>query len=157
MDSRSHHHDNDSPRFDVRPGGGSMRLRAELHVRHAVAILVVHGDIEAYTRERWCYLLDSALRIAEDYGRLVVDVGDTRFIGCRPVLDLVRSAQQGAARGVEVMAIDSEPSVLDRIIAITGLTEWLPVFTDPAQLATGTSPRPTACAPTRPRSSTARV
>ncbi|MGW0637847.1 STAS domain-containing protein [Nocardia salmonicida] len=117
------------------------RLRAELHRWPTVTILSVHGEIDAYTQNRWRRILDAALSAAEESGRLVVDVDDAYFIGCRTVLDLAHCAQQGVTRGIQVSAIDPVPSVLDRIITITGLTEWLPVLTDLTDIPTAKPPR----------------
>lgn len=101
-----------------------------------------------YTQKRWRHILDTALSAAEESGRLAVDVDDATFLGCGAVLDLATRAQQGSVHGVQVSMIDSVPSVLDRVIAITGLTEWLPVHADLAEmLAIG--PRQ-ARAPIRP-------
>ncbi|MFG2442580.1 anti-sigma factor antagonist [Nocardia fluminea] len=150
MDPRSRRREDTLPLLNGDSSDVGTRLRAELHVRRTVTILTVHGEIDAYTRNRWRHVLDDALRAAEDYGRLVVDVGDARFIGCRPVLDLARTAQEGMARGVQVTVIDPEPSVLARVITITGLTEWLPVYTDPAQMLSEDPIRPRTCAPAKP-------
>ncbi|MFJ2668325.1 anti-sigma factor antagonist [Nocardia fluminea] len=157
MDSRSRRGEDVLPLVGGDAGDVGTRLRAELHVRRTVTVLTVHGEIDAYTRNRWRHILDGALRTAEEYGRLVVDVGDAEFIGCRPVLDLARSAQQGVARGVEITVIDPQPSVLDRIVTITGLTEWLPVYTDPAQMLSEAPTRPSTCTPAKPTVRTPRA
>ncbi|MFD3426310.1 anti-sigma factor antagonist [Nocardia fluminea] len=157
MDSRSRRGENVLPLLGGDSSDVGTRLRAELHVRRTVTVLTVHGEIDAYTRDRWRHILDGALRTAEKYGRLVVDVGDAEFIGCQPVLDLARSAQQGVSRGVEITVIDPQPSVLDRIVTITGLTEWLPVYADPAQMLSEEPTRPRTCAPAKPTVRTPRA
>ncbi|MFD9547998.1 hypothetical protein ACFWBG_11490 [Nocardia salmonicida] len=143
MDPRFRHSEVLFPVVDGDPLDTCTRLRAELHLWRSVTILTVHGEIDAYTQNRWRYILDSALTAAEESGRLVVDVDEAYFIGCRPVLDLAHCAQQGVARGVRVGAIDPVPSVLDRVITVTGLTEWLPVLTELTDMLTVEPPRPT--------------
>jgi anti-anti-sigma factor len=150
MDPRSSRSEETLSLLDGDPSDVGTRLRAELHIRRTVTILTVHGQIDAYTRSRWREILDRGLRTAEECGRLVVDVGDAEFIGCRTVLDLARSAQQGTVRGVEITVIDPEPSVLDRIITITGLTEWLPVYTDPAAMLSEQPVQPRTYVPAKP-------
>ncbi|MEV4156810.1 anti-sigma factor antagonist [Nocardia salmonicida] len=148
MDPRFRDRADPFPLLDGDPVDTCTRLRAELHSRRTITILTVHGEIDAYTQKRWRHILDTALSAAEESGRLAVDVDDATFLGCGAVLDLATRAQQGSVRGVQVSVIDSVPSVLDRVIAITGLTEWLPVHADLAEmLAIG--PRQ-ARAPIRP-------
>lgn len=140
MDPRFRHSEVLFPVVDGDPLDTCMRLRAELHIRPTVTILSVHGEIDAYTQNRWRRILDTALAAAEESGRLVVDVDNAYFIGCRAVLDLAQCAQQGATRGIQVSAIDPVPSVLVRIITVTGLTEWLPVLTDLTDMLTTEPP-----------------
>lgn len=47
--------------------------------------------------------------------------------------------------------------VLDRLLAITGLTEWLPVYTDPAQMLSEDPTRPRTRAPAKPTVRTPRA
>lgn len=133
------------------------RLRVELHSQPTITILTVHGEIDAYTQNRWRNVLDTALAAAEKSGRLAIDVDDAAFLGCGSILDLAARAQLGASRGVRVSVIDPVPSVLDRVITITGLTEWIPVHKNLAEIL-GTGPRHRqACAPTRPTAPTPRT
>lgn len=136
MDRRYRPSEDPFPLLDGDPVETCTRLRAQLLSRRTITILTVHGEIDAYTQNRWHGIIDTALIAAEEPGRLIVDVDDAQFIGCRSVLDLALRAQQGTARGIQVSVIDSAPSVLGRIIAIAGLTEWLPVHTDLADMLT---------------------
>jgi anti-anti-sigma factor len=143
MDPRSRRTE-EALNFDGYSSDVGRRLRAELHLRPTVAILTVHGEIDTYTRNRWRDILDSALDTAQGCGRLVVDVSDAGFIGFGQVFDLVRGAQGGTARGIQVAVIDPRHSVLDRILTVTGLTEWRSVYTDPTQMPSEDSFRPGA-------------
>ncbi|MGW0635026.1 STAS domain-containing protein [Nocardia salmonicida] len=134
MDPRFRNRADPSPLLDGDSVDTRRRLRAELHSRRTITILTVHGEIDAYTQDLWRHVLDTALTAAEDSGRLAVDVNDASFLGCRAVLDLAERAQLGASRGVRVSVIDSVPSGLDRVITVTGLTEWLPVHADLVEL-----------------------
>ncbi|WP_194827776.1 STAS domain-containing protein [Nocardia sp. XZ_19_231] len=154
MDPRFRDSEDLSVLVDGDPLDTCTRLRAELRMRRTAAILTVYGEIDAYTQNRWRYILDTALTAAEESKCLVVDVDAAFFIGCRSVLDLAHCAQQGAARGIRVSAVDPVPSVLSRIITMTGLTEWLPVFTDLADPLTADPLRRRACVPTRPTART---
>ncbi|MBC7300002.1 MAG: hypothetical protein H5T78_03505 [Nocardia sp.] len=147
MDFRSRDNADMFPLVDGDPVDTGTRLRAELHFRRTAAVLTVHGQIDAYTRNRWRRVLDTALVQAEETGRLVIDLDDAQFIGCRPALDLAQRAERGTVRGVRVSVVDPAPSVLDRIITITGLGEWLPVLTEPTEILTDNAPRTRVCAP----------
>ncbi|WP_063057238.1 STAS domain-containing protein [Nocardia salmonicida] len=156
MDPRNRARADPFPLLDGDPVDTCTRLRAQLHARPTITIVTVRGEVDAYTQKRWRHILDTALSAAEESGRLAIDVADAAFLGCGSVLDLAQRAQLGTAHGVQVSVIDSVPSVLDRIITIAGLTEWLPVHTDLAQmLATGPRHR-RAGAPTRPTAPTPR-
>lgn len=143
------------PVLDGDPVDTCVRLSAELHSLSTITVLTVHGELDAYTQNRWRYILDTALTAAEESGRLAVDIGDAHFLGCGSALDLARRAQLGAARGIQVSVVAPVPSVLDRIVTITGLTEWLQVHHELAEVLTSGSshrragrppPRPTALA-----------
>ncbi|MFD6108226.1 STAS domain-containing protein [Nocardia salmonicida] len=103
------------------------RLHADLDLRDDAAILHVCGEADAYTQSRWRRILDIAITAAADSGHLVVDLSSTQFIGCRPILDLADRAQQGLTRGVQVSVLNPFPNVVDRVVTVAGLTEWLPV------------------------------
>lgn len=105
------------------------RLHADLGLRDDVAILHVYGEADAYTQSRWRRILDIAITEAADSGHLVVDLSSAQFIGCRPILDLADRAQQGLTRGVQVSVFNPFPNVVDRVVTVAGLTEWLPVHT----------------------------
>ncbi|MFF2392340.1 STAS domain-containing protein [Nocardia sp. NPDC058114] len=105
------------------------RLHANLVLRADAAILHVYGEADAYTQPRWRRILDIAITEAADSGHLVINLSSTRFIGCRPILDLADRAQQGLTRGVQVSVFNPFPNVVDRVVTVAGLTEWLPVHT----------------------------
>ncbi|MFD5178063.1 STAS domain-containing protein [Nocardia sp. NPDC058379] len=122
------------------------RLHADLNHVTDAAILHVLGYADAYTRPRWQRILDTAIGEAADSGHLVVDLSAAQFIGCGPILDLAERAQQSLARGVQVSVFNPFPNVVDRVIALAGLTAWLTVHTTLTRaLATR---RPRAAAPT---------
>ncbi|MFC9967049.1 STAS domain-containing protein [Nocardia ignorata] len=134
MDLRSRDCADLFPVLDGDPVDTCTRLRAELHPRRTITMLTVHGEIDAYTQKWWRYILDTALSTAQKSRRLAVDVDDASFLGCGAILDLAKRAQLGAVHGVQVSVIDAAPSTLDRVIAITGLAEWLPVHADLAEM-----------------------
>ncbi|MFI5498069.1 anti-sigma factor antagonist [Nocardia asteroides] len=103
------------------------RLQAELEPRADAVILHVYGEADAYTQPRWRRILDTALAEVGPHGRLVVDLSGIQFLGCRPILDLAERAQQGAARGVQILVFNPLPGVVDRVVDIAGLSAWLPV------------------------------
>jgi anti-anti-sigma factor len=144
------------PLLDGDPVDTCTRMRAELHSRRTITLLTVHGEIDAYTQKRWRHILDTALSAAEESGRLAVDVDDASFLGCGAVLDLAKRAQLAAARGVQVSVISSAPSVVGRVIAITGLTEWLPLFEDLAEMVAVGPRQRCASPPARPTLLTSR-
>lgn len=156
MDSRNRNGKDYFPVLDGDPVDTCARLRAELHSLNMITILTVHGELDAYTQNRWRYILDTAITAAEESGRLAVDIGDAQFLGCRSVMDLAHRAQLGAARGVQVSVVDPVPSVLDRIVTITGLTEWLRVHFDLAEALNSSSSRRRAGGPPRPTALTLR-
>ncbi|MEV0076762.1 STAS domain-containing protein [Nocardia neocaledoniensis] len=127
MKPRFHHHD-PFPRVAGEATDLCERLRAGLEHRAEALILRVYGEADAYTRHRWQRILDTALTRAAGTGRLVVDLSGTQFIGCRPILDLAERAQYGLSRGVQVVVFNPLPGVMDRVVAIAGLNEWLPVY-----------------------------
>ncbi|WP_278265338.1 anti-sigma factor antagonist [Nocardia sp. AG03] len=105
-----------------------LRLQAELELRPQAVLLHVHGEADAYTLSRWRRILDAALAEATT-GYLVVDLSDTEFLGCRPILDLADRAQQALTRGIRVAIYNPVPGVVNRIIDVAGLSTWLPIHT----------------------------
>lgn len=157
MDSRYLDSQEYFPVLEGDPVDTCVRLSADLHSLSMITVLTVHGELDAYTQNRWRYILDTALAAAEESGRLTVDIGDAHFLGCGSALDLAYRAQRGAARGVQVSVVAPAPSVLDRIVTITGLTEWLQVHPDLAEVLTsGSSRRAPGGPPSRPTALTLR-
>ncbi|MFE3544632.1 STAS domain-containing protein [Nocardia sp. NPDC059177] len=116
------------------------RLRADLDHRAGVTLLHVYGAADAYTEPRWLRIIGIAIAEAADSGHLVVDLSSARFIGCRPILDLASRAPRAASRGVQISVFNPFPDVVDRVIAIAGLSAWLPVYTTLAQALTAGRP-----------------
>lgn len=129
MSVHSRHGGNHFPPLPGEPAEVCARLQGELVARPNAVILYVCGEVDAYTLPRWRRMLDAAFLAAAETGHLVVDIGDAGFLGCRAVLDLAARAQQAAAEGIGVDLVNPVPSVVDRIIAVAGLSAWLPVHT----------------------------
>lgn len=124
------------------------RLHADLELRADAAILHVYGEADAYTQPRWRRILDTAITEAAGSGRLVVDLSSIQFIGCRSILDLANRAPRALARGVQVGVFNPYPdNVVDRVVAIAGLSAWLPVHTTLVESLTAR--RPPAAVPAR--------
>lgn len=123
------------------PTDACTRLWAELDVRTTVVILSVHGEVDAYTLQRWHHLLDTALAEAARPGLLIVDIGDLAFIGCRPILDLAAKAQQAAIHSIRIMVLNPVPSVAERVITVAGLIQWLPLHTSLIDALIANAPR----------------
>lgn len=150
--STPYRHDEDLfPAAAGEPADICQRLHAELESRSTVVILYVHGEIDAFTLQRWHRMVDTAVDRAIECGHLVVDISDTEFMACRSVLDLAARAQQAAAHGVLVSVVDPGPSVVARVVAVAGLTEWLPLHTTLIDALGAHTPRTSPC-PTPPRS-----
>lgn len=120
----------------------SARLRAELQPWDTAMLLRVRGDIDAYTLARWHRLLDEAFLRAAATRHLIVEVSEVSFMSCRAILDLAGRAQQHHDT-TRVSVVNAVPSVVDRIIAAAGLTEWLELHSELAEaIRTQTPPRP---------------
>ncbi|KAF0846857.1 STAS domain-containing protein [Nocardia caishijiensis] len=131
------------PAFDGEPPDVSARVGADLETRSTTTVLYVRGDIDAYTITRWRRVLDDAFRRASESGQLVVELNGVTFMSCRSILDLACRAQQHHDT-LRVSVVKAAPSVVDRVITAAGLTPWLTVHTDLADVIPTTTdpPRP---------------
>lgn len=150
--SNPYRHDEDLfPAVVGEPADICQRLHAEVESRSTVVILHVHGEIDACTLDRWHRMIDTAVDRAAEDGHLVVDLSDIEFMACRSVLDLAARAQRAAAHGVVVSVVDPGPSVVARVVAVAGLTEWLPLHSALIDALAAHTPRVRPLAHTEPQ------
>ncbi|MFE7717719.1 anti-sigma factor antagonist [Nocardia rhizosphaerihabitans] len=128
-----------SSRGDDQPVDLATRLRAETVLGGAATVLRVYGEIDACTAARWRDILDDAVRTAGERGHLVVDISDVTFMSCRAIFDMAACAKAYRCGGARMSVINPAPSTIDRIVTAAGLTEWLPLYTDLADV-TGARP-----------------
>ncbi|MFD6391083.1 STAS domain-containing protein [Nocardia sp. NPDC060259] len=133
--------DTNSSRGDDQPVDLSARLRAETVLGGGATVVQVYGEIDACTAARWRDILDDAVRIAGEHGHLVVDISDVTFMSCRAIFDMAACAKAYRHGGALMSVVNPVPSTIDRIVAVAGLTEWLPLYTD---LADATADAPSA-------------
>lgn len=147
------------------PVSPRQRLRADLEPCGQTAILHVHGEIDAYTLPRWQELLEATVTTlaAEGDRHLIVDLTGTDFVSVRAIMSLAELTTQSCRRRISLALIDSRRySPTARIIAVAGLSAWLPVHadltealaaakTDPPDLTAATLPRPRARVGPNPR------
>ena len=107
------------------------RLRAEAEPCGRTTILHVCGTIDAYTLARWKRMLESAIGTTAIEGRrhLIVDLTTVEFVSLRTIFALTDLTRQGRRLGVAISVVEARPySVTGRVVEITGLTDWLPVY-----------------------------
>ncbi|MFB7873771.1 STAS domain-containing protein [Nocardia sp. NPDC056064] len=126
----------------------SLRVHARTTYCGGVAVLQVHGPIDAYTLARFRRLLVSAIgaRGHENDRHLIVDLTGVEFLSLRAVLALAELARHAHRRRVVISVVDAKPyGTVGRVVEVAGLTEFLAVHPelDRAVAATGTGlPRP---------------
>lgn len=137
------------------PPAPRQRLRADVEPCGQTAILHVHGEIDAYTLPSWQELLDTTVTtLAAEGGRhLIVDLTGTDFVSVRAIMGLAELTTQSCRRRINLALIDSRAySPTARIIAVAGLSAWLPVHTDlTAALTAAKTDTPDLTAATLPR------
>ncbi|MFE7718533.1 STAS domain-containing protein [Nocardia rhizosphaerihabitans] len=136
------------PRSISEPTDAHRLLGAELEPCGHAMILHAQGRIDGYTSARWQHILDSALiaTSADGGGYLIVDTTDIDFLSLRAILAIIEHCEQGCRRRIAISVVDPRPrSIIARILTLTGLTSWLPVFADQFDAlvaASATNPRP---------------
>ncbi|MGW5317377.1 anti-sigma factor antagonist [Nocardia thailandica] len=128
------------------------RLDARRERRPGAVVLSPRGEVDAYTQNRWCRLLDDAASRLGPGDQLVVDLRELTFLSCRALEDLAVRAQRCHAAGGRLLVVADQPWLV-RVSRAIGLDEWLPVATrvpaGPADVVPPASPG-RACVPRRP-------
>ncbi|WP_194825072.1 STAS domain-containing protein [Nocardia sp. XZ_19_231] len=109
----------------------AQRLRAEAEPCGRTTILHVRGMADAHTLTPWRRLLESAIgATAIEGGRhLIIDLTTVEFMSLRTIFALAELTRSGQRLGVGISVVEARPyAVTGRIVEITGLTDWLPVY-----------------------------
>lgn len=86
-------------------------------------VLAIAGEIDLATADTLIEAVSSILA-AKGVRRLVLDLGEVRFLDARGVAALVTAHQQGAGRGVAVLVINCQRSPM-RVLEITSVDKVL--------------------------------
>ncbi|MGS2810560.1 STAS domain-containing protein [Nocardia sp. MW-W600-9] len=120
-------------------------MSADTELRGHTTILAVRGTIDAHTLTRWRRLLESAISVtAIDGGKhLIVDLSGVEFPSLRAILAMAELTHFAHRRLVEISVVDARPyAVAGRVVAVTGLAEWLPVYADRGEALAATKTDP---------------
>ena len=132
----------------------AQRLRAEAEPCGQTTILHVRGIVDAYTLDRWQRLLESAINTtAIEGGRhLIIDLTKVEFVSLRTIFALAELTRQGWRLGVAISVVEARPyTVTGRVVEITGLTDWLPVYPELLDALAATQPELPPAAAGSPR------
>ncbi|MEV0544381.1 STAS domain-containing protein [Nocardia salmonicida] len=107
------------------------RLRAEVEPCGQTTILHVRGIVDAFTLTRWQQALESAIDMTAIEGgqHVIVDLTKVEFLSLRTIFALAELTRHGRRRGVTISVVEARPyAVTGRVVEVTGLTDWLPVY-----------------------------
>ncbi|MFD6398917.1 STAS domain-containing protein [Nocardia sp. NPDC060249] len=127
--TRSTHHWSNAITAEARDA--TQRLRAEVEPCGTTTILRVLGIVDAFTLTRWQRVLESAIgTTALGGGRhVIVDLTKVEFLSLRAIFAITELTRHGRRHGVGISVVEARPyAVTGRVVEVTGLTDWLPVY-----------------------------
>ncbi|MFC9871773.1 STAS domain-containing protein [Nocardia salmonicida] len=143
--TRRNHHWSNANAITARAPDATQRLRAEVEPCGATTILHVRGIVDASTLTHWQRMLESAIATtAIEGGRhLIIDLTKVEFISLRTIFALAELTRKGRRLGVGISVVEARPyAVTGRVVEITGLTDWLPVYPELVDALSRLSPGP---------------
>ncbi len=101
-------------------------LTGNVEFRGWDVLLRAQGEVDACTLPTWKHLLGAAAARVTPPGRLVIDLEDLDFMGCRAFAALADEAIRCQRQDIDVHLV-STASIVRRIVAAADLSGLLPV------------------------------
>lgn len=108
------------------PSGASTYLHVATRRSGSALVISASGDIDLSNEKAWEQLLGEAAATTIAPGPVVVDIRNLDFIGSCAYAALARQAERCRRRGVRLCVVSHQP-IVDRIVAVCGLRQMLPI------------------------------